>query len=240
MAGTRARRRSPSTGASSQPGGSAGFTLIELLVVIAIIAILAAILFPVFARARAKANQTKCLSNLKQLVTAAHMYAQDYDGVLPKSAPSEYNWTFGWYQAPIYLPKLVALVASLTPYVKNYQIFFCSEDPAQSNAASAGGWGKDSDARAGRISYGLCTQWDTYGGALDPACPQGLDRTMLTTGEPSTQSLFCDNGFYNDTGAMANGAHNNGSNFAFLDGHAKFIAKSGWGQLHPPMVPITP
>ncbi|NUQ70467.1 MAG: prepilin-type N-terminal cleavage/methylation domain-containing protein, partial [Chthonomonadales bacterium] len=56
-----------------------GFTLIELLVVIAIIAILAAILFPVFAQAREKARQTSCLSNMKQLMTSAMMYVQDYD-----------------------------------------------------------------------------------------------------------------------------------------------------------------
>ena len=56
-----------------------GFTLIELLVVIAIIAILAAILFPVFAQAREKARQVACLSNAKQMGTAAMMYAQDYD-----------------------------------------------------------------------------------------------------------------------------------------------------------------
>ena len=60
-----------------------GFTLIELLVVIAIIAILAAILFPVFAQARNKARQTACLSNLKQLGTGFAMYTQDYDETMP-------------------------------------------------------------------------------------------------------------------------------------------------------------
>ncbi len=60
-----------------------GFTLIELLVVIAIIAILAAILFPVFAKAREKARQSSCLSNMKQIVLGTMQYAQDYDERLP-------------------------------------------------------------------------------------------------------------------------------------------------------------
>ena len=69
-----------------------GFTLIELLVVIAIIAILAAILFPVFAQARDQARQTTCLSNMKQLGTGLMMYGQDYDENLP-------SWPFTWSPA---------------------------------------------------------------------------------------------------------------------------------------------
>ena len=67
------------------PRGRAGFTLIELLVVIAIIAILAAILFPVFAQAREQARKTTCLSNLKQIGLATSMYVQDMDGAFPRA-----------------------------------------------------------------------------------------------------------------------------------------------------------
>src|SRR5215216_6162625 len=90
-----------------------GFTLIELLVVIAIIAVLAAILFPVFAQAREKARQTACLSNAKQIGTAVMLYAQDYDDhpplwfwEVPKVGPVYWHY---W----------------LKPYVKNLQVFIC-------------------------------------------------------------------------------------------------------------------
>ena len=67
------------------------FTLIELLVVIAIIAVLAAILFPVFAQAREKARQTACLSNMRQMTLGVMMYAQDYDETLPLAATATPN-----------------------------------------------------------------------------------------------------------------------------------------------------
>lgn len=88
---------------------SKGFTLIELLVVIAIIAILAAILFPVFAQAREKARQTACLSNQKQIGLAMLMYAQDYDNYMPV-----YIW-----------PNSYIVATRLEPYIKNAQLFKC-------------------------------------------------------------------------------------------------------------------
>jgi len=93
-----------------------GFTLIELLVVIAIIAILAAILFPVFARARESARATTCRSNLHQLGLALHMYAQDYDELLPIE-PHAGN------PHPL-------LMAALRPYTKNMGLFYCPSAPA--------------------------------------------------------------------------------------------------------------
>jgi prepilin-type N-terminal cleavage/methylation domain-containing protein/prepilin-type processing-associated H-X9-DG protein len=95
------------------------FTLIELLVVIAIIAILAAILFPVFAQARGKARQAACLSNQKQIGTAVNMYVQDYDERLPACN----SWGLAWTPKvkDRYIQQLTA------PYVKNENIWFCPE-----------------------------------------------------------------------------------------------------------------
>ena len=96
-----------------------GFTLIELLVVIAIIAILAAILFPVFARVREKARQTSCESNLKQLGLAYMQYAQDNDEAMPGSS----FWGLDW------APKLY-------PYIKAGGVYRCPDDPT----TSLNGW----------------------------------------------------------------------------------------------------
>src|SRR5687768_1639775 len=98
-----------------------GFTLIELLVVIAIIAILAAILFPVFAQARDKARGASCLSNMKQIALGTLMYAQDYDETQPP-AYVHMDWLikkpeFYWWQVP--------WTNLIYPYVKNKQVFSC-------------------------------------------------------------------------------------------------------------------
>src|SRR5512140_3644422 len=107
------------------PDRKKGFTLIELLVVIAIIAILAAILFPVFAQARAKARQTTCLSNLKQLALAGIMYTGDYDGMLPGigSAPSAFCSSSANY---LRLHDM-EWPTKLYPYVKSFNLFQCPD-----------------------------------------------------------------------------------------------------------------
>lgn len=93
-----------------------GFTLIELLIVITIIAILAAILFPVFSRARGQARKTRCSSNLRQIGLALQMYTDDSDGLLPLvySTPS--------VDGP------PGIVTVLNPYVKNQELFRCPSD----------------------------------------------------------------------------------------------------------------
>ena len=99
-------------------GAGRGFTLIELLVVIAIIAILAAILFPVFAQAREKARATSCLSNEKNMGLAILMYAQDFDEV---NVPERL-----WLPDP---GKKISFRALLQPYVKDKKVFVCPSAP---------------------------------------------------------------------------------------------------------------
>jgi len=112
---------------NAAPGARRGFTLIELLVVIAIIAILAAILFPVFAQAREKARAISCLSNVKQAGTAFYMYVQDYDETTPSLGqpdpePNE------WWQL-------------IYPYVKNVQLFFCPDRNPSDGGYTSCPWG---------------------------------------------------------------------------------------------------
>jgi prepilin-type N-terminal cleavage/methylation domain-containing protein/prepilin-type processing-associated H-X9-DG protein len=123
----------------------AGFTLIELLIVIAIIAILAAILFPVFARARENARRASCQSNLKQIALATIQYTQDYDEKFPNQ-----GWAGGsnpWFETPAW---------QLYPYTRSSQIFVC---PSKSGPAP-------SSTTGGNVGYGF-NLVGAYGSSTD-------------------------------------------------------------------------
>ena len=101
-----------------------GFTLIELLVVIAIIAILAAILFPVFAQARESARRSACLSNTKQIGLAMLMYLNDYD----ETTPSAFYFNDTGARVDVFM--------TLQPYIKNLQVFYCPDRSDESDSCS--------------------------------------------------------------------------------------------------------
>ncbi|RYG58657.1 DUF1559 domain-containing protein [bacterium] len=107
------------------------FTLIELLVVIAIIAILAAILFPVFGRARENARRSSCQSNLKQIGLGLMQYTQDYDEVMPRHWQSGSGGNVCWNQV-------------LQPYIKSTQVFQCPSDSGASPTDYASWFGGNS------------------------------------------------------------------------------------------------
>jgi len=188
-----------------------GFTLIELLVVIAIIAILAAILFPVFSRAREKARQTNCLSNTKQLELGVQMYTQDFDEMLP----SQYYGT-----GPDYTWR-----SAILPYVKNAQIFQC---PSKRMTTTFNG-GLDYGTNGG---YGVNAVHYATGGPTPPPGQSDGDvqypATCIFLGETEGSEAFANDGSNThlaDGGSAwastANDRHNGVSNFGFCDGHAK-------------------
>lgn len=122
----------PSTACARARRRFKGFTLIELLVVISIIALLAAILFPVFARVREKARQTSCASNLKQIALAFAQYLQDNDGRYPYSwdtthpgDPGGSAYTWRTLEDPARADDPIIWPAKVLPYLKNRQIFTC-------------------------------------------------------------------------------------------------------------------
>jgi prepilin-type N-terminal cleavage/methylation domain-containing protein/prepilin-type processing-associated H-X9-DG protein len=194
-----------------------GFTLIELLVVIAIIAILAAILFPVFARAREKARQSQCLSNVKQTMTAVMMYTQDYDErLVPISigiGDAGYTLPNGQWRETS--GNAVLWHSLLYPYTKNYQIWTCPSGDA--DQTYTGGY-------TGGGHYGLNDYMEGRGIA-DTVSP--AETFFFAGADPAEDVGYIDT--YNINGHVANGfthqitiRHNDGANIGFCDGHSKW------------------
>lgn len=178
-----------------------GFTLIELLVVIAIIAILAAILFPVFARAREKARQTSCLSNVKQIILGVMMYAQDYDEVLiPGALP---------FQQPVEAPATAdEWHELLQPYLKNQQILRC---PSAKNSFPGYGWNYQ---EFGYYYADHGTGWCTALAQIEAPA----ETILIGDGRIGTRYLYKRNTTYTTK------IHNEGGNMGLLDGHAKWYS----------------
>ncbi len=162
-----------------------GFTLIELLVVIAIIAILAAILMPVFAQAREKARAASCISNVKQMGLAAVMYAQDYD----ETYPGMWQWSpcAIWAHSPyLYPPGWTMTTAEQAcqtcPYVKNAQVFNC---PSRNNVCSYG--------------YAYPTMWGGYPPIPGSAFGFPTGPNLATFTHPAETVMITDSGIWPGT-----------------------------------------
>jgi len=205
---------------------SRGFTLIELLVVIAIIAILAAILFPVFARAREKARQASCLSNLKQLSLAFMMYAQDYDEMMPMGVYGD--WKTYWDTKVDWFGNSIG-DGLLTPYTKNQQIAACPSCRGISSDRPYTGYGYN-------VSYIGC----------NPA-EGGMPAALAAIQRPSETVLVADSAMWStwtneiygnnllrsplhphmvwDIGPNVHFRHNGTANVAYCDGHVKATTK---------------
>lgn len=138
-----------------------GFTLIELLVVIAIIAILAAILFPVFAQARESARATSCLSNGKQIALGQLMYSQDYDETVIPWEILDRNTN------PIAVQLTGVWTTLIQPYLKNTQVYYCPSFNASATAQAMDNADCDGDGTTGSASTGWVPPGTTYGDKKD-------------------------------------------------------------------------
>ena len=193
------------------------FTLIELLVVIAIIAILAAILFPVFAKAREKARTSSCSSNCKQMALGFMQYSQDYDEQFPLdylgTSDAVGNATpMVWWNA-------------IQPYVKNFQILYCP------SVSVTNTWNNITPY----TDYFVNANVESGGGGSSSMAAVVSPAQTVLLGERQRNmnnlSLFWGDWTWEQTNEMAIiTRHMGGANFAFCDGHAKWLQPYVFGQ----------
>ncbi len=207
-----------------------GFTLIELLVVIAIIAILAAILFPVFARAREKARQSSCLSNVKQLTLGFMMYVQDYDEMFPNAGYD--TWWYGAVYGGNSRPRdpNQNWPAEIYPYVANRQIFRCpslrkgdTNYVANAQLTSPGYFTTGDPASRPPLALGEIVKdcasvvlLADIGNYFTNYIPASMDWPYGPLGGEWYENPPA----YDYTPGLH---HNGGSNMGFTDGHAKWV-----------------
>jgi prepilin-type N-terminal cleavage/methylation domain-containing protein/prepilin-type processing-associated H-X9-DG protein len=211
-----------------------GFTLIELLVVIAIIAILAAILFPVFSRARENARRASCMSNMKQIGTAVVMYTQDYDEKLfgndPTLAPpvdAGNNLPKGFMDdaAPRNWAK------SLMPYTKSLQVYVCPSAVPYSSVGSNPAYTEINVADGGNTSYGSN---EILSDRALAAIPSPAEIVLIrefrfytrTAQMRPTRTAINSTDFRQYQHANLEYLHFEGANRVFCDGHAKWSKKT--------------
>jgi len=212
-------------------GRRKGFTLIELLVVIAIIAILAAILFPVFAKAREKARQASCQSNLKQLAQACMMYVDDNDerNINLYLGPVQGNTDFTDPDDGATI--CFSWRSMIQPYCKNWNLQVCPSGTSIINPAARetnGNWHP-----ALRSNYGWnMTRWgdgrpDNRSMADFPVPAETIMLGEVACGRACIEGGCCDPQDPYDPYVTCDGSyakrHNDGANFAFYDGHVKWL-----------------
>jgi prepilin-type N-terminal cleavage/methylation domain-containing protein/prepilin-type processing-associated H-X9-DG protein len=195
-----------------------GFTLIELLVVISIIAVLAAILFPVFGAAREKARQTACASNARQLAFGILMYTQDYDDILPPSAYRLAN-------QPRSDANTVLWMVLVAPYIMNSRVNLCPSD-SLSHICSYGlnELAFVDNPKSTRLPLCMSAFQNPSStimlGETGTGTPGNLND--LTTPRPDTCKLRQPGtDFDDDAEARPAARHNGFASLAFMDGHEK-------------------